>query len=257
MNKRLLVIVLVFIACFSFIYAATEKQETSTTLDIKAYKLGDLPQDGILRVYVYNTSSNEQSSTTQVENQLDITSYLKDYISGFRNVFSIKIQTNLVSSISVVINFSPFTSQDKTKTSISTSYYLDTTTAAGSYTNASSKRDSSSSYYYYKYSASMTTKPTSFEDSSSGTTVSTGASSATVSQSISAKRNKYGTNDYYFNYWGEDYALSSKTTLDNIDSNKTVDSTIYVYMKLNDITYEGIVANVQYVAPVKITVTTE
>ena len=253
MNKRLLVIVLVFIACFSFIYAAAEKQETSTTLDIKAYKLGDLPQDGILRVYVYNTSSDNQSSTTQVEDQLDITSYLKSYISGFRNVFSIKIQTNLVSPISVVINFSPFTSQDKTKTSISTSYYL--STSAGSYTNTSSKRDSSYYYYYYKYSASMTTSPDSFEDSSSGTTVSTGTSSATVSQSISAKR--YGTYDYYFNY-GEDYSLTSTTTLDNIDSNKTVDSMIYVYMKLNDITYDdGIVANVKYVAPVKITVTTE
>ena len=237
MNKKLLIITLFLIVCvFSVASRSDEK-----TLTIKGYKLGNLPADGILRVYVYDTTSSE-SSTTKVDDELDVTNYLNNYISGFKNIFSIKIQTNLVSPISVVINFSPFTSQDKTKTSISTSYYLKT--SAGSYTNANKK-----SSYYYTYSASMSTFPDSFKNSS-GVTVSTSSSNATVSQSISAKR---GKNKNGINYT---YTLTSKTTLDNIDSNATVDSTIYVYMKLNT-TYNDILANVKYIAPVKITVTTE
>ncbi len=249
MNKRFLVVVLVLFSCFSFVWAA---DPAITTLNIRAYKLGNLPQDGILRVYVYNTSTDNQSSTTQVKDQgqLDVTKYLENYISGFRNVFSIKIQTNLVSPIKIVINFNPFTSQDNTKAVISTSYYLKTD--AGSYTNSRSKWDNSSSYYYYyKYSASMTTSPNSFEDSSSGTTVST-SSSAIVNQGITIQRKA----DSRGSSWGS-YTPTSDTTLDYIDSDKTVDSMIYVYMKLNDITYDNIIANVQYIAPVKITVTTE
>lgn len=243
MNKRFLVVVLVLFSCFSFVWAA---DPAITTLNIRAYKLGNLPQDGILRVYVYNTSTDNQSSTTQVKDQgqLDVTKYLENYISGFRNVFSIKIQTNLVSPIKIVINFNPFTSQDNTKAVISTIYNLDT--KAGSYTNSSKKNN-----YYYKYSASMTTSPNSFEDSSSGTTVST-SSSAIVNQGITIQRKA----DSKGSSWGS-YTPTSDTTLDYIDSDKTVDSMIYVYMKLNNITYDNIIANVQYIAPVKITVTTE
>lgn len=254
MNKRFLVVVLVLFSCFSFVWAA---DPAITTLNIRAYKLGNLPQDGILRVYVYNTSTDNQSSTTQVKDQgqLDVTKYLENYISGFRNVFSIKIQTNLVSPIKIVINFNPFTSQDNTKAVIPTSYYLDT--KAGSYANKSSSGAYSSYgsyryyYYYYRYSASMTTSPNSFEDSSSGATVST-SSSATVNQGITIQRKA----DSRGSSWGS-YTPTSDTTLDYIDSDKTVDSMIYVYMKLNDITYDNIIANVQYIAPVKITVTTE
>ena len=243
MKKLILVTVfLVFVASLIFANATT----SVATLTIEGYKLSEAPEEGTLRVYVYDTSSSD--STTIVADKVDITNYLSNYISGFKDVFSVKIQTNLNKKITVSISVSPFISQDTTKSVIKTSYYL--TKDEGSYTASSTTSDYYGTYTtYYKYTASMNVSDSSFTNSSSGKTVGNSAStdSATVqiTQTISAK------SGFRSDIINRSYSLKNET-LDYIEKN-TVDSMIYMQMKLNTTT-DKITANVEYKAPVTITV---
>ncbi len=236
-------IALILISFVSFVFAVNSDE---ATLTIKGYKNEDLPADSTLRVYVYNTSG--QSSTTAVDKKIDITDYLSSYLS-FKDIFSIKIQTNMNKTIKISIAVSPFTNQDDKTDVISTSYYL--TTSAGSYDSSSSYN--SSGDYYYKHEASFSVSPSDFENNSTGYSVGSDGSSKSASADLketvnSSYKKKKGRNWYTYSPKGD--------VLDGMSSS-TIDSMIYVKMKLNVTSLDNINANVQYLAPVTIMVSTE
>ena len=246
MNRKLLIIALILISFASFVFAANSD---TATLTIKGYKNEDLPSDSTLRVYVYNTISG-QSSTTAVDKKIDITDYLSSYLN-FKDIFSIKLQTNMNKTIKISIAVSPFTNQDDKTDVISTSYYL--TTAAGSYDSSSSSYSSGDYYYYYKHVASFSVSPSDFENSSTGYSVGSDGSSksafADLQETVnSSYKRKNGRTWYTYS--------PTRNVLDGMSSS-TIDSMIYVKMKLNVTSLDNINANVQYLAPVTITVSTE
>lgn len=223
----------IFIMLFTALLFADTKTSTAT-LQITGYK--NMPNDGILRVYVYNTTSST-SSTTEVGKEIDVSDLLDSYISTSKDVFSIKVQTNLNKTITLTITVAPFTSQETAESVISTSYRF--TTTAGTYTTTKSY-----SSYYYRYSAGMSTDKSTITVSALGST-----GTATITQTISGQY-RYRGNWY-------DYTIpSTYNVLYPNDKNATVDSTISVKMKLNT-TKTDILANVKYVAPVIITVSAE
>ena len=246
MNRKLLIIALILISFVSFVFAANSD---TATLTIKGYKNEDLPSDSTLRVYVYNTISG-QSSTTAVDKKIDITDYLSSYLS-FKDIFSIKLQTNMNKTIKISIAVSPFTNQDDKTDVISTSYYL--TTKAGSYDSSSSYYSSGS--YYYKHEASFSVSPSDFENSSTGCSVGSEGSSKSASVALeeaikSSRKKKRDSESEWSTY------SPTRNVLDGMSSS-TIDSMIYVKMKLNVTSLDNINANVQYLAPVTITVSTE
>lgn len=223
----------IFIMLFTSLLFADTKTSTAT-LQITGYK--NMPNDGILRVYVYNTTSST-SSTTEVGKEIDVSDLLDSYISSSKDVFSIKVQTNLNKTITLTITVAPFTSQGTTESVISTRYSF--TTSAGTYTTTKSY-----SSYYYKYSASMSSDKSTITVSALGST-----GTATITQTISGQYRYRGT-------WYDYTIPSTSDVLYPNDENATVDSTISVKMKLNT-TKTEILANVKYVAPVIITVSAE
>lgn len=263
MKKKLIIFALIFIVSVSFIFADSD----DATLTIQGYKNPDLPTDGTLKLYVYNTMSS-QSSTTEVSGDLDVTSSLSTYISAFTDIFSIKLQTNLKSNVSLSVKFSPFISQDKNKNVISTSYYLkasgtDYTNNYNTESSYSGWGGSSSTYYFIKHSPSISITPTGFTNSSSGYTVSVDedekATTATA-EIVQTITSTYGTASRNsadsVRKWRTYSNQTSSETLENIATDGTVDSMIYVKMKLNT-TLNAIFANVNYQAPVIITVSVE
>lgn len=218
----------------SLLFADTK---TSTaTLQITGYK--NMPNDGILRVYVYNTTSST-SSTTEVGKEIDVSDLLDSYISSRKDVFSIKVQTNLNKTITLTITVAPFTSQETAESVISTSYGF--TTTAGTYTTTEKYND-----HYYKYSANMSTDKSTITVSALGST-----GTATITQTISGQRQRSSSES-----WSSYTIPSTYDVLSPNDENATVDSTISVKMKLNT-TKTDILANVKYIAPVIITVSAE
>ena len=267
MKKKLIIFALIFIVSVSFIFADSD----DATLTIQGYKNPDLPTDGTLKLYVYNTMSS-QSSTTEVSGDLDVTSSLSTYISAFTDIFSIKLQTNLKSNVSLSVKFSPFISQDKNKNVISTSYYLKAsgTDYINNYKTSSDR--GRKTYYFIKHSPSFTITPTDFKNSTSGYTVSAdedgNATTATAeivqtisstsgsAQSSGGPRGSSSVDADDVTNWSTYSNQTSSETLENIATDGTVDSMIYVKMKLNT-TLNAILANVNYQAPVIITVSVE
>lgn len=230
---------LMFVVVFIVLFGALLFADTSTsTLEIKGYKLSNMP-DGILRVYVYNTTSTQDLTNADlVSNQIDVSDYLSNYISGSKDVFSIKVQTNLNKTVIIKVTVAPFTSQDSEHSSvISTSYNF--STSPGTYETTTYY-----SYYYYKYSGNMSNDKSTVtvSDSSSTDTV-------TIRQSILG----YCKSRYYGWSWQTYNIPVTYETLYPNDEKATVDSTIAVKMKLNT-TLNDITPNVQYVAPVVIEV---
>lgn len=229
---------LMFVVVFIVLFGALLFADTSTsTLEIKGYKLSNMP-DGILRVYVYNTTSTQDLTKADlVSNQIDLSDYLSNYISGSKDVFSIKVQTNLNKTVIIKVTVAPFTSQDSEHSSvISTSYNF--STSPGTYETTTYY-----SYYYYKYSGNMSNDKSTVtvSDSSSTDTV-------TIRQSILGyRKSRYGWSWQTYNI-----PVTYETLYPN-DEKATVDSTIAVKMKLNT-TLNDITPNVQYVAPVVIEV---
>ena len=229
---------LMFVVVFIVLFGALLFADTSTsTLEIKGYKLSNMP-DGILRVYVYNTTSTQDLTKADlVSNQIDVSDYLSNYISGSKDVFSIKVQTNLNKTVIIKVTVAPFTSQDSEHSSvISTSYNF--STSPGTYETTTYY-----SYYYYKYSGNMSNDKSTVtvSDSSSTDTV-------TIRQSILGyRKSRYGWSWQTYNI-----PVKYETLYPN-DEKATVDSTIAVKMKLNT-TLNDITPNVQYVAPVVIEV---
>lgn len=229
---------LMFVVVFIVLFGALLFADTSTsTLEIKGYKLSNMP-DGILRVYVYNTTSTQDLTKADlVSNQIDVSDDLSNYISGSKDVFSIKVQTNLNKTVIIKVTVAPFTSQDSEHSSvISTSYNF--STSPGTYETTTYY-----SSYYYKYSGNMSNDKSTVtvSDSSSTDTV-------TIRQSILGyRKRRYGWSWQTYNI-----PVTYETLYPN-DDKATVDSTIAVKMKLNT-TLNDITPNVQYVAPVVIEV---
>lgn len=237
---------LMFVVVFIVLFGALLFADTSTsTLEIKGYKLSNMP-DGILRVYVYNTTSTQDLTKADlVSNQIDVSDYLSNYISGSKDVFSIKVQTNLNKTVIIKVTVAPFTSQDSEHSSvISTSYNF--STSPGTYQTTSSHYYDNIYYYDFKYSASMNNDKSTVTVSDSSST-----DTATIRQSISGQRRSII--GIIIGIWSNHTIPSSYETLYPNDDRATVDSTISVKMKLNTI-LNDITPNVQYVAPVVIEV---
>lgn len=238
---------LMFVVVFIVLFGALLFADTSTsTLEIKGYKLSNMP-DGILRVYVYNTTSTQDLTKADlVSNQIDVSDYLSNYISGSKDVFSIKVQTNLNKTVIIKVTVAPFTSQDTAKSVISTTYSL--SQSAGYYVTTGSYY-SSRRYYYYRYNASATVSPSYI--TATDATSADNYSEITL-RMASARRSTNRSTLVNSSTGGSSYSLTGET-LYPIEDRATVDSTISVKMKLNTI-LNDITPNVQYVAPVVIEV---
>ena len=245
------ILISIFMMLFTSLIFADTTTATST-LQITGYKSEKL-FDSILKVYVYNTTSG-QSSTTEFGSEIDIldgvavadiSDSLNGYINDYKDVFSIKVQTNLKSNINVNISVSPFISQDSTQSSvIKTIYSL--TTSNGTYTYYK-KSGSGRSGTYYIYTGSWNPNSLILTVGDNGDKNST---NYTIVQSISAKKQSGSGSPSSYTI-PDDYIV-----LYPAEENRTIDSMIYVKMKLNT-TLDNILPNVKYVAPVIITVSTE
>ncbi len=248
--KKFTLFTVILLLFTSLIYA----DYSETELKIEGYKLSNMPKTGILRVYVFNTSSSKDSDTS-VNNQINLSDYIANYISGYKDVFSIKVQTNLARTITIKITANPFvyweTSTTEngvtTKTAksvLKTSYKL--TSSSGTYTTSKTYSD-----YYYKYTSNVST-------SSQATTL--GKNNSTVSASTIATLTlsaQHSSDNNDWSYWSSVSSIpvnnNTDKVLKNIEENATIDSMIYVTMKLGT-TSNNILPNVQYVAPITITV---
>lgn len=244
---------LMFVVVFIVLFGALLFADTSTsTLEIKGYKLSNMP-DGILRVYVYNTTSTQDLTKADlVSNQIDVSDYLSNYISGSKDVFSIKVQTNLNKTVIIKVTVAPFTSQDSEHSSvISTTYSL--SQSPGYYVTTESYPSGSSwwstNYYYYRYNASATVSPSYIN----ATDATSADNYSTITLKMASARRSTNRNTLVRSATGgSSYTLTGET-LYPIENGATVDSTIAVKMKLNT-TLNDITPNVQYVAPVVIEV---
>ena len=266
MKKILFVFAFLIILCSSLVFA-----DTSATLTIRGYKSAKedtLPTEGNLIVSVYDTRTS-QTSTASVGDQVDITDDLENYKTAFKDIFAIKLQTNLKANVTVSIQFSPFINQKKKSDKISTNYKL---TANGTdYINPNyyktSGNNSNKKYYFIKYVPSFTNASSEVSGITTATTVNIAQTITVEKGSAKAIATTTGpawnsTTTYSdpsvdaVTSWSTYKSSSSSETLDYI-GDAYVESVIYVQMKLDlDSNYE-IATNVDYKAPVKITVSAQ
>ena len=265
MKKILFVFAFLIILCSSLVFA-----DTSATLTIRGYKSAredTLPTEGNLIVSVYDTRTS-QTSTASVGDQVDITDDLENYKTAFKDIFAIKLQTNLKANVTVSIQFSPFINQKKKSDKISTNYKL---TANGTdYTYLYNQEEKSyfmwPTYYSYfvKHSPSLAVGTTTLNTSSGYEVSASKTTTADIVQTIAtytATETSYRAyptiSDVSDSDWYEYSDTSNSETLYKIEENAYVESMIYVQMKLDlDSNYE-IATNVDYKAPVKITVSAQ
>ena len=263
MKKILFVFAFLIILCSSLVFA-----DTSATLTIRGYKSAKedtLPTEGNLIVSVYDTRTS-QTSTASVGDQVDITDDLENYKTAFKDIFAIKLQTNLKANVTVSIQFSPFINQKKKSDKISTNYKL---TANGTdYTYLYNQKKSMWTTYYYSYfvkhSPSLAVGTTTLNTSSGYEVSASKTTTADIVQTIAtytATKRSYSDyptiSDVSDSDWYEYSDTSNSETLYKIEENAYVESMIYVQMKLDlDSNYE-IATNVDYKAPVKITVSAQ
>lgn len=271
MTKKLILI------CCCFIFASllfADTQSSDATLTVKGYKEADTPSEGTLKVYIYDTRSRT-SSTTQVSDELDITSYVKsnNYISGFKDVFRIYLQSNLNKKVTVSIAFSPFVSDSEKQDIIPTAYYMSLN--AGTYESSQySASSGSKTSYMYKYATTLTVSNEDFSDTTSGCVVGSGGKKETIAvsvlQEVTTKQRKTQGGrggSSYTDFTPTGYVLDGMTSSSGYygSSSSTLNSTIYVKMKLVPTEAQktahsstsGITPNVEYTAPVTITVSIE
>ena len=266
MKKILFVFAFLIILCSSLVFA-----DTSATLTIRGYKNStkqdNLPTEGLI-ISVYDTRVT-QSFTSLVTDRITITDDLgyDYYKTDYNDIFSIKIQTNLKANVSVDIQFSPFINQGDTNDYIPTSYKL---TASGTdYINPNyyetSGKNSNKKYYFIKYVPSFTNASSEVSGITTATTVNitqtitveTGSAEAIATGSGWNSTTTYSAPSVdAVTSWSSYTSSSSSETLDYI-GDAYVESMIYVQMKLDlDSNYE-IATNVDYKAPVKITVSAQ
>lgn len=275
MTKKLILI------CCCFIFASllfADTQSSDATLTVKGYKEADTPSEGTLKVYIYDTRSRT-SSTTQVSDELDITSYVKsnNYISGFKDVFRIYLQSNLNKKVTVSIAFSPFVSDSEKQDIIPTAYYMSLnagTYESSDYSYSYSYSTGSYTQYKYQYATTLTVSNEDFSDSTSGCVVGSGGKKETIAvsvlQEVTTKQRKTQGGrggSSYTDFTPTEYVLDGMTSSSGYygSSSSTLNSTIYVKMKLVPTEAQktahsstsGITPNVEYTAPVTITVSIE
>ena len=246
--------------------SSSNTKSSSATLTIKGYKKSKEPTEGTLKVYIYDTRSSS-SSTTSVSDSLDVTDYVKkttdNYISDYKDVFSINIETNLKKSVKISIKFSPFVSQSEKQDIIPTNYSLTYSGKAfqGTYEEKNGGFWSPTTTYYIKHTpstkdgASTYSAEASIDDSGN-----VAFAYVNIVQKITSQKKRSNGNKNWSDYTDS----SSSTTLAHIDSD-TIKSSINVQMKLVPTEAQktahsktnGITPNIQYVAPVTITVSIE
>ena len=270
--KKLVGFAFVLFLIVSFAFAAS----SNATLNISAYKnQSNLPSDGTIKVYIYDARESS-SSSTEISGDLDISSYVKNtsgnYIDALKDIFSIKIQSNLNKEVNIAVTFSPFINSTDSSDIIPTTYYLKLND--GTYTSKQ-KVSGGSDSYYYNYATTLEPKSDSTNfTGSSGYTVGSGGKAEKKTASIDLqvttmqrKKNKNNSwNDFKTSYEvlpGMNYETTSWSATTTY--NYTIESTIKVQMKLVPTESQktahsntnGITPNVQYVAPVTIMVTIE
>lgn len=253
--------------------SSSNTKSSSATLTIKGYKKSTEPTEGTLKVYIYDTRSST-SSTTSVSDSLDVTDYVKkttnNYISDYKDIFSIKIETNLKNPVKISIRFSPFVSQSEKQDIIPTSYSLTYSGASfqGTYEEENGSGggwwgNTTTTTYSIKHTPSTEDgKSTYSAEASIDDSGNVAFAYVNIVQKITSQKMK--SNGFGNKNWSNYTNSSSSTTLEHIDSN-TIKSLINVKMKLVPTeaqrtahsTTNGITPNIQYVAPVTITVSIE
>lgn len=268
MKKTLFVFTFLIILCSSLVFA-----DTSATLTIRGYKNSTkkdtLPTEGLI-ISVYDTRVT-QSFTSLVTDRITITDDLgyDYYKTDYNDIFSVKIQTNLKANVSVDIQFSPFINQEDKNDYIPTSYKL---TASGTdYINPkyynTSGRNSNQKYYFIKYIPSFTNASSEVSGITTATTVNitqtiTGKTGSAKAIATTTSSGWNSTTTYSapsvdaVTSWSTYTSSSSSETLDYI-GDAYVESVIYVQMKLDLASNYKIATNVDYKAPVKITVSAQ
>lgn len=246
MKKLILSFVLMVLLLFNAFAATT----ATTSMRLSAYKEEPLPPD--LKFTLTVTYQNNEN-ITGMGNIYDISDKVTKettlYYVGA--AFTVAISTTYRTSPEVTLTFSPFINQKNTELSFPVSYTMtkNTPTITGS-TRVSAGLLTS---YYYRYTPDMVLK------NSSGATVTTVdisevGTNATLTQTLATIQRSTRKNSGYSTIQESDLPSTSNNTLPGLASNQALTSTAYFKLNIDGNDYQSMMANVDYIATVRLTV---
>lgn len=247
MKKLILSFGLMVILLFNAFAATT----ATTSMRLSAYKEEPLPPDLKFTLTVkYQNNENITGMGNIYDISDKVTKETTLYYVGA--AFTVAISTTYRTSPEVTLTFTPFINQKNTELSFPVSYTMTKNTPTITGDNKTGGGFFSSSYYY-RYTPDMVLK------NSSGATVTTVdisevGTNATLSQTLATIQRSTRKNSGYTTIQESSLPATTNNTLPGLAANQALTSTAYFKLNIDGNDYQSMMANVDYIATVRLTV---
>lgn len=246
--KKFSVLCLLLILCISTVFSLA----TSTEMRFSAYKEEPIPADLDFTLTVKYQNTEEITGMANIYDISEkVTKETTLYYVGA--AFVIGISTTYRNAPEVTLTFSPFVNQKNTDLSFPVSYTLSKSTATVTGENKVGNGSWFSTSYYYRYTPDMVLKDSS-GTSVTSISISEEGTTATLSQVLATIQRSTRKNSGYSTISESDLPTTSNNTLPGLGTSQSLTGTAFFKLNIDGDDYQSMVANVDYVATVRLTV---
>ena len=220
----------------------------STDLRLSAYKENPLPADLKFTVTVTYQKTSEISGMGNLYDISDkVTKETTLYYVGA--AFTVAISTTYRMAPEVTLTFAPFVNQKDTTLSFPVSYTLSKSTPT---VTGENRLRSGFSYYYYRYTPGVVMK----KDGAEITTVivSEEGTTVTLAQTLATIQRSTRKSSGYTTISESDLPSTTNNTLPGLSDTQALSSTAFFKLNIDGNDYQSMMANVDYIATVRLTV---
>ena len=246
--KKFLTLCLTLIICTSTIFSLT----TSAEMRFSAYKEEPIPADLDFTLTVKYQNTEEITGMANIYDISDkVTKETTLYYIGA--AFVVGISTTYRNAPEVTLAFSPCVNQKNTNLSFPVSYTLSKNTATVTGENKVGSGGWFSTSYYYRYTPDMILK------NSSGASITTisvleEGTTATLSQTLATIQRSTRKTSGFSTISESELPTTSNNTLPGLGASQALTGTAFFKLNIDGNDYQSMVANVDYVATVRLTV---
>ena len=247
MKKQILVLIMLMI-CVPLLFGLS----ATTDMRLSVYKEDPIPADLDFTVTVKYQNTDP---ITGMGNLYDISEKVTKettlYYVGA--AFTVGISTTYRTPPEVALTFAPFVNQKNTDLSFPVSYSLSKNTPTVTGNNKVSGSGWFSTSYYYRYTPDVIMKDiggtsiTSVSVASTGTTV-------TLTQTLGTIQRSTRKGSGYSTIQESDLPSTTNDTLPGLATGQSLSSTAYFKLNIDGNDYQSMMANVDYIATVRLTV---
>lgn len=216
----------------------------STDLRLSAYKENPLPADLKFTVTVTYQNTSEISGMGNLYDISDkVTKETTLYYVGA--AFTVAISTTYRTAPEVTLTFAPFVNQKDTTLSFPVSYTLSKSTPTITGSNRSG-------LYYFRYTPGVVMKKDGAEITT--VTVSEEGTTVTLAQTLATIQRSTRKNSGYTTISESSLPSTTNNTLPGLSDTQALSSTAFFKLNIDGNDYQSMMANVDYIATVRLTV---